>query len=372
MKVMTIVGTRPELIKLSRVIYELDQCVQHLLVHTGQNYDYELNEVFFIELGIRRPDHFLNVTGMNLGETLGNIIASAYRVLTQEQPDALLLLGDTNSCLSAIPAKRLKIPIFHMEAGNRSFDERIPEEVNRRIVDHTSDINLPYSEHARRYLIAEGIRAETVIKTGSPMREVLDHYMPNILASKVLEQLGLKADQYFLVSIHREENVDDTERLGKLVAILDMLASQHGFPVIVSTHPRTMKHLQRSGIAASDERVRFLKPMGFFDYVQLQMSTYCVLSDSGTITEESSILNFPAIMLREAHERPEGMDEGTLIMCGLDATRVTEAVAVVKRHFCKDRVFRIARDYRPQNVSKKVVRTILSYVNYVNRVVWHQ
>jgi len=372
MKVMTIVGTRPELIKLCRVIYELDQCVQHVLVHTGQNYDDELNAVFFRELGIRQPDHFLNVSAADLGETLGNIIARSYAMLARERPDALLLLGDTNSCLSAISAKRLKIPIFHMEAGNRSFDERVPEEVNRRIVDHTSDINLAYTEHARRYLIAEGIGAETVIKTGSPMREVLEHYMPNIEGSMALEQFGLQVEHYFLVSAHREENVDDPERLKELMATLDALASRYGLPMIVSTHPRTMKRLQESSIGASDGRVRFLKAMGFFDYVKLQMNAYCVLSDSGTITEESSILNFPAVTIREAHERPEGMDDGTLIMCGLEAARVTEAVEVVRRHFRKDRAFRMVGDYEPQNVSKKVVRLILSYVDYVNRTTWRQ
>lgn len=372
MKVMTIIGTRPELIKLCRVIYELDECAQHVLVHTGQNYDYELNEIFFSELGIRRPDHFLDAPGANVGETIGNIIARSYAVFAQEQPDALLLLGDTNSCLSAIAAKRLKIPVFHMEAGNRSFDERVPEETNRRIVDHMSDINLVYTEHARRYLIAEGMRAETVIKTGSPMREVFEHYMDDIEGSTALQKLGLEADRYFLVSAHREETVDCSDRLRKLVATLDAIASQHGFPVIVSTHPRTMKRLQESRIDASDRRVRFLKAMGFFDYIKLQINAHCVLSDSGTITEECSILNFPAVTIRETHERPEGMDEGTLLMCGLGAERVTEAVKIVRRHFRKDRAFRMVNDYEPGNVSKKIVRVILSYVDYVNRVVWRQ
>jgi UDP-N-acetylglucosamine 2-epimerase len=372
MKVMTIVGTRPELIKLSRVIHELDQCVPHVLVHTGQNYDYELNEVFFDELQIRQPDHFLNTPGANLGETLGNIIARSYAVLAREQPDALLLLGDTNSCLSAIPAKRLRIPIFHMEAGNRSFDERVPEEVNRRIVDHTSDINLPYTEHARRYLIAEGIRPETVIKTGSPMREVLEHYMPGIDSSQVLERLELQTERYFLVSAHREENVDDPNRLRELVATLDTLASKFECSVIVSTHPRTEKRLKESGIGAKDDRVRFMNAMGFFDYVKLQMNAACVLSDSGTITEESSILNFPAVTLRDAHERPEGMDEGTLIMSGLKAERVLEAVEIVRRHHAPERTSRIVQDYEPDNISKKVVRVILSYTEYVNHVVWRR
>lgn len=372
MKVMTIVGTRPELIKLCRVIYELDRCVQHVLVHTGQNYDYELNEVFFSELGIRRPDHFLDTPGTSVGETFGNIIARSYAVLAQEQPDALLLLGDTNSCLSAIAAKRLKIPIFHMEAGNRSFDERVPEEINRRIVDHTSDINLVYTEHARRYLIAEGIRSETVIKTGSPMREVLEHYRGDIESSTALQKLGLEPGRYFLVSSHREETVDCPSRLKELVATLDMLASEHHLPVVVSTHPRTLQRLHQSGIDASDTRVRFLKAMGFFDYVKLQINAYCVLSDSGTITEECSILNFPAVTIREVHERPEGMDEATLIMCGLSAQRVTEAVKIVRQQFRKERAFRVVGDYEAENVSKKVVRLILSYVDYVNRVVWRQ
>ncbi len=372
MKVMTLVGTRPELIKLSRVIHELDACVEHVLVHTGQNYDYELNEVFFRELEIRCPDHFLDTPGANLGETLGNILARAYEVLARERPEALLLLGDTNSCLASICAKRLKIPIFHMEAGNRSFDERVPEEVNRRIVDHTSDINLPYTEHARRYLVASGIRPETVIKTGSPMREVLEHYRPGIDASDVLARLALAPGRYFLVSAHREENVDDPARLRELVATLEALAARHALPVIVSTHPRTMKRLQDAGIGAADARVRFMKAMGFFDYVKLQMSAACVLSDSGTITEESSILGFPAVTLREAHERPEGMDEATLVMCGLTAERVLEAVEMVRRQHGEGQTFRLVPDYAPDNVSKKVVRLILSYTDYVNRTVWRR
>ena len=371
-KVMTIVGTRPELIKLSRVLHELDQCVDHVLVHTGQNFDYELNEVFFSELGIRKPDHFLDTPGADLGQTIGNVIARSYAVLAKERPAALLVLGDTNSCLAVISAKRLKIPIFHMEAGNRSFDERVPEEVNRRIVDHTSDINLPYTEHARRYLVREGIRPETVIKTGSPMREVLGHYMPQIEASTALERLAVTPGRYFVVSTHREENVDEPERLGTLVRTFEALASRYGFPVIVSTHPRTMKRLEEAGLRSDDQRVRFMKPMGFFDYVKLQMGAYCVLSDSGTITEESSILNFPAVTLREAHERPEGMDEGTLIMCGIEADAVVQAVDVVRRQFSPDRSFRLVPDYEADNVSRKVVRLILSYTDYVNRTVWRR
>lgn len=370
MKVATIVGTRPELIKLCRVIHALDRCTQHVLIHTGQNYDYELNEIFFRDLGIRKPDHFLDVPGDHLGETLGNVIGRAYAVLASEKPDALLLLGDTNSCLAAIAAKRLKIPIFHMEAGNRCFDERVPEEVNRRIVDHVSDINLPYTEHARRYLLAEGIRPETVIKTGSPMKEVLSHYRFRIEASDALMRLGLTADGYFLVSAHREENVDSEAHFRNLIGTLNALFDRYRMPVIVSTHPRTLKRLEDSGPESTSGDIRFLKPLGFFDYVRLQRNAYCVLSDSGTITEESSILGFPAVTIREAHERPEGMDEGTLIMCGLDPARVLEAVATVRKQLDDGHRFRIVTDYDIENVSAKVVRIILSYTDYVNRRVW--
>ncbi len=370
MKVVTIVGTRPELIKLARVILELDRSVRHVLVHTGQNYDYELNEIFFRDLAIRRPDHFLEVADATLGETIGNVIARAFGVLQQERPDALLLLGDTNSCLSAIAAKRLQIPIFHMEAGNRCFDERVPEEVNRRIVDHTADINLPYTEHARRYLLAEGIRPETVIKTGSPMQEVLAFYRPGIDASDVLQRLGLEADRYFVVSAHREENVDSEANLGDLLDTLRAVAKRHRMPVIVSTHPRTMKRLEAVGGLKQDGDIRFLKPLGFFDYVRLQTGAFCVLSDSGTLTEESSILGFPAVTIRQAHERPEGMDVGTLVMSGLKAERVLEAIELVRRHREDGRRFRIAADYEADDVSAKVVRIILSYTDYVNRRVW--
>jgi len=372
-KVMTIVGTRPEVIKLCRVIHELDRHSRHVLVHTEQNYDYELKQVFFDQLEIRKPDYFLNVAGATLGETLGNVMARSYAVLAQEKPDALLVLGDTNSCLAAVCAKRLKIPVFHMEAGNRSFDERVPEEINRRIVDHVSDINLPYTEHARRYLLAEGIRPQTIIKTGSPMREVLQHYRPRIEECDVLARLGLGSRDYFLVSAHREENVDNEASLRDLLDTLDALYTQCKRPVIVSTHPRTRKRLNELGVKAESTGVRFLPAMGFFEYVKLEMSACCVLSDSGTITEESSILNFPAVTIREAHERPEGMDEGTLIMCGLERERVLEAVETVTRQFGDgERRFRMIPDYESENVSGKVVRIILSYVDYVNRVVWRK
>ena len=373
LKVMTIVGTRPELIKMSRVIAEFDRHTRHVLVHTGQNYDYELNQVFFDQLEIRKPDRFLEVAAGTLGETLGNIMARSYAVLAEERPDALLLLGDTNSCLAAICAKRLKIPVFHMEAGNRSFDERVPEELNRRVVDHASDINLPYTEHARRYLLGEGIRPETVIKTGSPMREVLQHYRAQIERCDVLQRLDLAATRYFLVSAHREENVDDAQSLRDLLETLDALHAAYRRPVIVSTHPRTRQRLNELGVQAAGDGLRFLPAMGFFDYVRLEMSALCVLSDSGTLTEEASILNFPAVTIRQAHERPEGMDEATLVMCGLKRERVLEAVALVTRQFENGaRRFRAISDYEPDNVSDKVARIILSYVDYVNRVVWRK
>jgi UDP-N-acetylglucosamine 2-epimerase (non-hydrolysing) len=341
-----------------------------VLIHTGQNYDYELNEIFFRDLAIRRPDHFLEVAGGSLGETIGNVIARSYAVLEAERPDALLLLGDTNSCLAAISAKRLKIPIFHMEAGNRCFDERVPEEVNRRIVDHTSDINLPYTEHARRYLLAEGIRPETVIKTGSPMREVLNHYRQGIDASDAVRRLGLEAGRYFVVSAHREENVDSDRNLADLLDTLRAVGARYRLPIVFSTHPRTAKRLEAVGASSSGADVRFLKPLGFFDYVKLQTEAFCVLSDSGTITEESSILGFPAVTIRQAHERPEGMDVGTLIMSGLKAERVLEAIDTVRRHHDDGRRFRAASDYEADDVSAKVVRIIVSYTDYVNRTVW--
>jgi len=369
-KVVTIVGTRPELIKLSRVIHELDRSVRHVLVHTGQNYDYELNEIFFRDLAIRRPDRFLEVAGGTLGETIGNVIARSYAMLEREAPDAVLLLGDTNSCLAAIAAKRLKIPIFHMEAGNRCFDERVPEEVNRRIVDHTADVNLPYTEHARRYLLAEGIRPETVIKTGSPMREVLAFYRAGIDASGVLQRLALDPDRFFLVSAHREENVDSADNLRDLLDTLAAVRARYRMPVIVSTHPRTEQRLAAAGRSPDDPDTRFLKPLGFFDYVKLESSAFCVLSDSGTLTEESSILGFPAVAIRQAHERPEGMDVGTLVMSGLKSDRVLESIELVRRHRDEGRRFRAAEDYAADDVSAKVVRIILGYTDYVNRRVW--
>jgi len=373
LKVMTIVGTRPEIIKLCRVIHELDQHTRHVLVHTGQNFDYELNGIFFRQLQVRKPDHFLDAAGKTVAQTIGHVIAKADEVMAKEAPDALLLLGDTNSCLAAIAAKRRKIPIFHMEAGNRCFDQRVPEEINRRIIDHISDINLPYTEHARRYLLAEGIRPETVIKTGSPMKEVLTHYAPQIQGSGILKELKLEPRRYFVVSAHREENVDSPENFSSLLASLNQLARTHRLPVIVSTHPRTRKKLAETGSKGLDARIRFLKPLGFFDYVKLQTSAFCVVSDSGTITEESSILDFPAVTVRQAHERPEGMDEGTLIMCGLEPGAVLDSIAIVTAQHAKGpRRFRLVPDYDAPEVSKKVVRIIRSYTDYVNRTVWHK
>jgi len=372
-KLMTIVGTRPEIIKLSRVMHEAEKHLKHVIVHTGQNYDYELNEIFFKELGIRKPDYFLNSVGKTLAETIGNIIAKADEVMEKEKPDAILLYGDTNSCLSVMPAKRRKIPVFHMEAGNRSFDQRVPEELNRKVVDHLSDINMTLTEHARRYLISEGIRPETVIKTGSPMKEVLAYYMPKILKSDVLKRLKLKDNAYFVVSTHREENIDSPENFRNLLESLNALARKYSMPVIVSTHPRTRKKLEELGMKDLDKRISFLKPLGFYDYVKLQLNAFCVVSDSGTITEESTILNVPAVTIRQAHERPEGMDEGTLIMCGLKAERVLESVAVVtSQHSASERQFRIVGDYDTDNVSKKVLRIVLSYTDYINRTVWRK
>ena len=371
MKVLTLVGTRPEIIKLSRVIPELDRCVEHVLVHSGQNFDFELNEIFFQQLQVRKPDYFLEAVGATTAETIGNIIARADKVLEKEQPDAMLLLGDTNSALSVIAAKRRKIPIFHMEAGNRCFDQRVPEEINRKIIDHTSDINIVFSEHARRYLLAEGIRPETVIKSGSPMREVLNHYHPAIENSTILDELQLEPGNYFVISAHREENVDSEQNLSDLLASLDALAGKYRLPLIVSTHPRTRKKLDERDITKGNPLVRFLKPLGFLDYVKLQMNARCTVSDSGTITEESSILGFPAVTIRQAHERPEGMDEATLIMCGLKSERVLESVGVVVAHALgAERPFRMVPDYEADNVSKKVLRIIMSYTDYVNRTVW--
>lgn len=372
-KVMTIVGTRPEIIKLSRVMHELDQHTQHVIVHSGQNYDYELNEIFFQQLEIRKPDYFLNAVGETVAQTIGNVIAKSDEVIAKEKPDAVLIYGDTNSCLSVISAKRRKIPIFHMEAGNRSFDLRVPEEINRKIVDHTSDINMTNTEHARRYLIAEGINAETVIKSGSPMKEVLEYYRPEIELSDALTKLNVSKGNYFVVSAHREENVDYQENFLQLLDTLTAIAKQFDCPIIVSTHPRTKKRLKELNNDGMDSRIQFLKPLGFFDYVKLQMNARCVISDSGTITEESTILNFPAVTIRNAHERPEGMDEGTLIMCGLEADRVMEAInVVITQSDLSKRQFNIVSDYDVDNVSKKVLRIILSYTEYINRTVWHK
>jgi len=372
MKVMTIVGTRPEVIKLCRVIQRLDAHACHILVHTGQNHDYELNQVFFDQLGIRKPDHFLGVVAATLGETLGNILARAYDVMLQEKPEALLLLGDTNSCLSAIAAKRLKIPIFHMEAGNRCFDQRVPEELNRRIVDHVSDINLTYSDHAREYLLREGLPPERVIKTGSPMYEVLSHYHAKIWQSEILQALQLKPGEYFVVSAHREENVDSEKHFQMLIDVLTTVEKTYGKRIIFSTHPRTRARIEASKVRLP-KLVELHKPFGLFDYVHLEVNARAVLSDSGTITEESSILNFPAINIREAHERPEGMEEGAVMMTGLEPERVLQALAILEQQpRGKQRSLRMVRDYDVPNVSEKVVRIIHSYTDYVNRLVWHK
>lgn len=371
LKVLTLVGTRPEIIKLSRVIAELDQQVRHVLVHTGQNYDYELNEIFFNEMGIRKPDHFLNAVGKSVAQTIGNVIAKLDEILIKEKPDAFLLLGDTNSCLGVISAKRRKIPIFHMEAGNRCFDQRVPEEINRKIVDHTSDINLTYTEHARRYLLAEGIKAETIIKTGSPMKEVLAAHKDKIFASDVLQRLDLTEGSYFVVSAHREENIDSPDNFSALMDTVNGIAEHYLQPVIFSTHPRTRKKLEETPKLNMHSLVRFLKPLGFPDYIKLQSEARCVISDSGTITEESSILGFPAITIRQAHERPEGMDEGALIMSGLERDTVLQAIKTVTSQSGADsRSSRIVDDYDVDNVSVKVVRIIQSYIEYVNRTVW--
>jgi len=373
LKVMTIVGTRPELIKMSRVIAEFDEHTTHVLVHTGQNYDYELNQLFFEDLGIRKPDHFLQAVGDNAAQTIARVIEKADEVMGREQPDAVMLYGDTNSCLAVIAAKRRKIPVFHMEAGNRCFDQRVPEELNRKVLDHLSDINMVLTEHARRYLIAEGIRPETIIKTGSHMREVLDHYMPKIEKSDVLQRMGLNSGRYFIVSAHREENVDTPDNLRDLMQTLDALAKQYDVPVIVSTHPRTQKRLDALNLGPMDPRIQFLKPFGFCDYVKLQMEALCVVSDSGTITEEGSLLNLPAITIRNAHERPEGMDVGTLIMAGLKADRVLDAVRVIVAQYDRTRrVTEPVEDYEAPFVSKQILRIVLSYTDYVNRTVWRK
>lgn len=373
LKVMTIVGTRPELIKMSRVIAEFDRHTQHVLVHTGQNYDYELNQVFFDDLEIRKPDYFLEAVGDNPAQTIARVIEKTDGVLAAEQPDAIMLYGDTNSCLAVVAAKRRKVPVFHMEAGNRCFDQRVPEELNRKVLDHLSDINLVLTEHARRYLIAEGIRSETIIKTGSHMREVLDHYMPKIKVSDVHQRLQIEYGRYFIVSAHREENVDSEENLRDLLETLNALAETYDVPVIVSTHPRTRKRLDALSGGEPDSRIQFMKPFGFCDFIRLQMESLCVISDSGTITEEASLLNLPAIMIRNAHERPEGMDAGTLIMAGLKKNRVLDAVRVtVAQHNRDQYAVRSVQDYENPSVSKQVLRIVESYIDYVNQTVWRK
>ena len=371
LKTMTIVGTRPEIIKMSRVISELDSHTDHVLVHTGQNYDYELNQVFFEGLGVRQPDHFLGAAAETAAATIGRIIEKSDDIMAREKPDALLLYGDTNSCLSVISAKRRKIPVFHLEAGNRCFDERVPEELNRKVLDHLSDINLVLTEHSRRYLMEEGIRPETIIKTGSNMREVLDYHHSDIMKSSVLGELNLEENKYFIVSMHREENVDSVQNLKFMVDSLNALAQSYEVPVIVSTHPRTQNMIDNVDELEVDQRVQFLKPFGFHDYIRLQIGALCVISDSGTITEEASMLNLPAITIRNVHERPEGMDVGTLIMSGLKRDDVLDAVRVVlSHHNPEQRTFPRIQDYESSNASKQILRIVLSYTGYVNRTVW--
>jgi UDP-N-acetylglucosamine 2-epimerase (non-hydrolysing) len=372
LKVMSVVGTRPEIIRLSRVLIALDLNCEHVLVHTGQNYDYELNQIFFDDLGVRKPDYFLNSTEGSTGtaNTIGNLITAVDNVLAQECPEAMLVLGDTNSCLSVIPAKRRKVPIFHMEAGNRCFDQRVPEEINRRIVDHTADINLTYSTIARDYLLREGLPPDSIIKTGSPMYEVLHHYLPQINASDALNRFNLEREEYFLISAHREENIESDQSFTKLVEVLNSVAEDHGLPVVVSTHPRTQKRID-SMVTKFHPLVRLIKPLGFHDYVNLQIQAKAVLSDSGTINEEASILNFPALNLREAHERPEGMEEAVVMMVGLEIERVRQGLTILsKQSRGGERILRLVADYSMPNVSDKVVRIIHSYTDYVNRVVW--
>lgn len=372
MKVMTVVGTRPEIIRLSRVMAKLDEYCEHILVHTGQNYDYELNEIFFQDLGIRKPDHFLNAAGSSGAETIGNVIIKVDQILAEVNPEALLVLGDTNSCMAVIPAKRRKIPTFHMEAGNRCFDMRVPEEINRRIVDHTADINMSYSTIARDYLVSEGLPPDRIVKTGSPMFEVLNYYRDGIHSSDVLERLELEEGQFFVVSAHREENVDSDRNFTKLAAVLNMVAEYYDLPVIVSTHPRTQKRVDAMGVTFH-ENVKLLKPLGFKDYNKLQLSAKAVLSDSGTINEESSILNFPALNIREAHERPEGMEEAAAMMVGLEVERVMQGLAVLGTQARgENRNLRLVADYSMPNVADKVVRIIHSYRDYVMRTVWKQ
>lgn len=373
MKVMTILGTRPEIIKLAQTLKELDKYTNHIIVHTGQNFDYELNEIFFNDLELRKPDYFLNVAGDSLAQTIGNIIVKSDEIMEAESPDAVLLYGDTNSCLAAISAKRRKIPIFHMEAGNRSFDQRVPEEINRKIVDHLADINFVLTEHSRRYLEKEGIKPETIIKTGSSMKELFDLYLPQIESSSILQTLNLSSGQYFIVSSHREEVVDNLDNLANLIESLNALSLKYNYPIIFSTHPRTKKQLEKLNNIAINKNILFSKPFGFFDYIQLQKNAFCVLSDSGTITEESSLLGFPAVTTRNAHERPEGNDEGALVMCGYTKERVLQAVDVVTKQYRGLKHISISvPDYATANVSQKIVRNILSYIEYINEFVWRK
>ena len=373
MKVMTIVGTRPEIIKMSRVMAELEKFVEHVLVHTGQNYDYELNEIFFENLGVKKPDYFLDVAGKSVAYTIGNVISKSDDVFEIEKPNAVLLYGDTNSCLAVISAKRRKIPVFHFEAGNRCFDQRVPEELNRKVLDHLSDINFPLTEHARRYLISEGIKPDTIIKPGSPMKEILNFYSNEIKDSNILKKLDLIKNEFFIVSAHREENVDSEENFNDLLDSLNAIAEKYKFPIIISTHPRTKIKLESLKREDINPLVQFMKPLGFFDYNKMQQNAYCVISDSGTISEESSIMNFPAITIRQAHERPEGMDEGTLIMSGLKKDRIIQSIEIVTSQFSQsERITKIVNDYDVDNFSIKVVRTIISYVDFINRTVWHK
>ena len=373
LKVMTIVGTRPEIIKLSRVIDKLDQYTDHVLVHTGQNFDYELNDIFFSEMKITQPRHYLNAAGKTAIETIANVLVKADEAMERERPDAVLIYGDTNSCLSVIAAKRKKIPVFHMEAGNRCFDQRVPEEINRKLIDHLSDINMPISEHARRYLLQEGIRGETVIKTGSCMKEVLEFYLPDIEKSEILPRMKLIPKEYFIVSSHREENVDSGCNFRDFIETLNAVTQKYDKRIIVSTHPRTMKRVLAADQTHIDPRIEWIKPVGFFDYIKLQMNAFCVISDSGTVMEEASLLSFPAITIRNAHERPEGMEEGVLVMSGLKPGRVLQSIDVVTRG--KDREYSdigLVPDYNATNVSEKVARIIISYTDYVRRTVWRE
>ena len=371
LKILTIVGTRPEIIKMSRVILEFEKYFEHILVHTGQNYDYELNQIFFEDLGIKKPNYFLDASHNKVAHAIGNIISKADNVFEKENPDAIVLHGDTNSSLCVIAAKRRKIPVFHIEAGNRCFDQRVPEELNRKVVDHLSDINITTTEHAKNYLIKENIKPETIIKLGSPMKEILDYYRSEIESSKIVSNLGLEKNKYFVVSTHREENIDSNENFNNLLESLNAIVGKYNFPIIVSTHPRTRKKLESLDNKKINKHIKFLKPLGFFDYVNLQKNSYCVVSDSGTISEESSILNFPAITIRQAHERPEGMDEGTLIMSGLEKKRIIQSIdIVVSQYSDNNNVIKIVPDYNIDNFSKKMVRIITSYIDYINRTVW--